>query len=271
MGQKLGFKVKNTIFCKTDQFDYAKFIQVKKDNNSTHHEIYRTFVSQLSDGLLLDVGASYGYSAVAFFNLGFKGKIASFEILTDRKPGLKEDKFLFGNKIFKYKIKGVSDAKGLKFLYIPCIRNHPVPSLAFVSSGNEISRQLLLKKIENYNQLWLKESFKESEIQLMRRLVIVMPLDLLLRNRQIKVVGIKIDVEGLEAKVLGGARGIIMEDRPILLVEGANRNATVNSIIETLEYTHVEYDELSQEFLEKCSKSKANDGIIFPRESLRQT
>ena len=81
-----------------------------------------------------------------------------------------------------------------------------------------------------------------------------------------RVRAIKLDVEGHEAPALRGASTLIARQRPLIMVEGANRDPGVVEEMQRQGYAHFERQE--EGLVSHDTYSEANDGFWIHRDEI---
>jgi FkbM family methyltransferase len=153
-------------------------------------------------GLLVDIGANGGQSAIALGFLCPKFEILSFE----PNPALWSDldfvKRLLGRR-FSYRRLGLGAATGRMLLYVPIAGNLPITTRASLSleAAQQHCRTLGSE---------LKQAVRVDEFH-----VEISRFDEL----NLRPDAIKIDVEGAEADILLGMRDTISAHAPIIMLE----------------------------------------------------
>lgn len=186
-----------------------------------------TVISRQKDigGTILDVGANYGQSLFAFYNM-VNSKIISFEV----RPDLCEvllilKQWIDNDNRIEIINSGVSSKEEELLWYEP-----DNPSVCGSFDANFINGRKLGMEIH-------------------KKVMKCRPLDDLI-NGYNDIWFIKMDVEGLEYEALQGARGIITNNHPVILIE---QNEKMNDIQELLidEYDMFFYDLYSDRFMKK--------------------
>ncbi|MGR8920936.1 MAG: FkbM family methyltransferase [Gammaproteobacteria bacterium] len=177
------------------------------------------------DGLVIDIGANGGQTAVAFGFICPHCRILSFE----PNPGLWSElefvRKLLGQR-FDFKPLGVGNESGQFRLYVPYAGKLPVTTQASIEE-DKVRR--------------VAESLRSSlEIDVTVRAVDVDVIrfdDLGLRPD-----GIKIDVEGNELAALEGMRETITSHQPLVMFEKNARDAACRELLESFDYELYQFD-----------------------------
>jgi len=176
-------------------------------------------------GLILDIGANGGQSAIAFSFLFPHHRIVSFEPNPALWPDLDFIRRLIGDR-FSYEKLALAEQPGSMKLFVPCVRNFPVTTRASLSrSAAEQQRDLL--KDQGIGGVELRETMVE-----------VAQADSLGLLPDI----VKIDVEGFELDVLKGMQRTLERCHPVLLVESNERDAACRALLESLGYSIERFD-----------------------------
>lgn len=149
---------------------------------------------------IVDVGANVGAYSVLFHNIFPEAKIISIEPSSYNMPYLKHNcKSIPDNEILQL---ALGDVRGKADIAMPS------------------EKQRVLNN--DYPESHTGCLSLHGETDYLRETVDVVPLDELDIQRPVGF--IKIDTEGYEIQVLMGARNIIREDKPIMLIEGNENN-----------------------------------------------
>jgi FkbM family methyltransferase len=153
-------------------------------------------------GLLVDVGANTGISALGFRALGIEYDILSIEANGYHEPALRRVK----KKIrrFDYKILGAGSERAQLTLYTPVY--HGIAIHTMTSGKLEYAQHIVGRDFSPRIQGRMRYEAKEVE---------VVPLD----DLELRPNIIKIDVEGLDYQVLLGLQRTIAAHRPYILIE----------------------------------------------------
>lgn len=192
-------------------------------------------------GTILDVGANYGQSFYAFYNL-VNSKIISIEV----RPDLYEALLLLKHEIdFDNRIEimnvGISEKQEELIWYEP---TNPIMSGSF--DVNFISARKLGVPIE-------------------KKIMKCYPLDELISKHN-DIWFIKMDVEGLEYEALKGAKKIIESNYPAILIEQNEKLEAIRNLLKD-KYDVFYYDIYADKFVEKRF-SRLNCWLI-PKEKYR--
>lgn len=184
-------------------------------------------------GTILDIGANYGYAAASIWAAGATSKILSFEPNPWHLPCLARIKHL-RHGIFDYLNLGLGATTGETRYVIPVIEGVGISALSSASIEAEtawtIPENVLNHMIQDHPDV------EEPRLQFAEVLWRTQRLDEVLRNTTSDVElstisAVKIDVEGYEANVLRGASATLSTHKPLIMIEGANRNPDVLSCL----------------------------------------
>lgn len=158
----------------------------------------------IKDAIVWDVGAHIGYHSLAFAALvGPSGHVVAFEPNPHNIERLRQH--LERNTDLEERITLMTCALGnvngeADFVFSPEIDNGS-------SSGSHLSQAFVPQKPQSY------QSFSQQKVP-------VVTADTLLRDKRVPAPSIiKIDVEGAESLVLAGAKHLLGNLRPVLLIE----------------------------------------------------
>jgi FkbM family methyltransferase len=186
---------------------------------------------------ILDVGANFGYSIGSMCAAGCEAGIFSIEALPWYREHLSRIRDLNPAR-FDFHIGGVSDRSGV-FRFVTPVINGVIESA--LTSANERSHRDNLWR----NVMQSLQSRKLDPSELVLKFIVtelaVATLDAIVgeyrgRLRLGRIEAIKLDVEGHEAAVLSGARIVLRDHRPLVMMEGANRSAEAREVLAELGY-----------------------------------
>lgn len=192
-------------------------------------------------GILLDVGANIGQSAMAYRIFNRRAEIVSIEANPFNEPELRIVRRLL--RRFSYVICAAGDAPGVATLYIPVRRGVALSGAA----------SLLLEAEPS----WLQDSFGGDalDVEMSEVQVKVRQLDDLALAPAI----VKIDVEGTEPSVLAGLSRTIERHRPVFLIEDADDvHDSVGRFFAARGYRTLEYNPAEDTFRPPVDRSARN-------------
>jgi FkbM family methyltransferase len=186
------------------------------------YDLFRAF----GDGeTVLDVGAHWGYSALAMRNQGCLARIVSVEAMSFHIPALATLKRLAGGS-YDYVHVAASDAPHRLVFYVPVVNRTVIGGLS--STGGTLvpyMAEVVASRADTFPPIG---EGVPDEVRLAKVEVGALPLDDIvpaLAASWQQVAAIKMDIEGHEAVALRGARRLIASRRPVLMVEGGGQPA----------------------------------------------
>ena len=231
------------------------------------YDIFRVF---REDETVLDVGAHWGYSALAMRYQGCRSSIVSVEAMPFNIPALAHQKRLADGR-YDFVHVAASDAPHRLTFYVPAVNGKLVGGLG--STGGTLVPRMapfIAKRAADYPPL---EEGGPEQVVLAVVEVGALPLDDIVpalgASRQ-QIVAIKMDIEGHEAAALKGARTLIAERRPVLMIEGGTQPA-VREVMR--EYGYVRAARVEGQLVEWNQHPPASDTFWYhpgTTEALRQ-
>jgi len=196
------------------------------------------------DQVILDIGADYGYSAASMWAAGARAAVISFEPIAGYRPCLAAIAAARPGR-YDFRIVALGDRVGTVKLVMPVLNGVGLTALTS-SNPNEHLESIVdnvIDYLEKHTGGAAFQSFSVFEFESPMR-----PLDDLLASESFAVPlsaisAIKIDTEGSEARILTGARHTIEIHRPLILIEGANREAAVRDLMRDLGYVFAARDD----------------------------
>ena len=193
---------------------------------------------------VLDIGANYGYSAATIWAAGATSKILSFEPNPWHVVCLEQIKQMRPG-IFDFVNIALGSSPGELNFVLPVIEGTGVSGLMSASIESEmdwaIPENVLLYMV-NYlpNVALPRLQFTEMTWE-------VAQLDTVLAGRSFDVPtdaisAIKMDVEGFEADVVAGAVNTLHRHKPLVMLEGANRDPDVVRQMTALGYRYADFN-----------------------------
>lgn len=177
------------------------------------------------DGLLLDVGANAGQSAVSFRFVDKNRRILSLEPNYLFRPVLQFVKEKLVPR-FDYMLCGLGDQKATLRLTVPYVDEKPYYQECSIDK-TQFDKPWVKERLASYGT---RVTFKEMDIQ------IVAADDLELRPDVVKI-----DAEGFELSVLQGMKNTITSSYPVFLIEN-NDYVHVTDFLKSLGYEVFVYD-----------------------------
>jgi FkbM family methyltransferase len=183
------------------------------------YDIFRGFTA---DQTVLDVGAHWGYSAVAMRHQGCKSKIISIEALATNVPSLMRLKSIDNGMYEFYNIAASETDRTIRF-FIPVINGHASTGLSTTGGTLGDDWAFLLAQLASRHK---PLQGGVDEVRLAIADIPALPIDTI-ADRVGPIVAVKMDVEGHEAHALQGAHRLLACEKPLLMVEGGNTDEQV--------------------------------------------
>jgi FkbM family methyltransferase len=209
-----------------------------------------------SRGTILDIGASWGHSAAAIWASGNNSAIISFE------PNPRHHRCLEAIKeeragLYDWCGIGLGDAPGVLTFTIPVVEGTACSGFSSVVLKDNLAWSIVVH-LPEYASKYLPD-VTAPRLQFAEEQWPVETLDTVVATRQFSVStdeinAIKIDVESYEPEVLYGARETLTKHRPMLMIEGANRNPRVVSIMSALGFQFADFSANGLCFSDEPSK-----------------
>lgn len=200
-----------------------------------HDESYYAFkhLSSNAEGLLIDVGANDGISALAFRRFNKTYKILSLEPNPFHEAKLKNVKSRIND--FDYLMVGAGDQEGEIELYVPIyggVAIHPAACLDY---------KLLQKTMRTIYPV-----FVSSKMKYVKQTVKIITIDSLNLHPTL----VKIDAEGADYRVLLGMRKTIERTRPCILLElSPDMVGTLEQFCQEIDYEVFSYSYKIDKFI----------------------
>lgn len=243
------YVLQKTLGLKTYLYVFARFIIIKLKWDKNEKDFFHFMKLLPRKGVVLDLGANIGVTSYHLAKNFPESEIYSFEPLALNMNTLKRIKTKFHlTNIHEYEV-AVGEESGTLEMVMPVINNVPMHGLSHV----------LHKENKEFNE---GNKFK----------VPVVRLDELndLNKPDIKVTGIKIDVENFEYFALKGGENLIRKNQPVIYCElwdNENRQKCI-SLLNNLGYSTLLLQKNELVPLEKASVEKHN--FFFLPKSLTQ-
>ena len=192
-------------------------------------------------GTILDIGAHWGYTALAMRLSGTDCPIISIEASAMHIECL--DELRRHDPQYDFLIQALGDRAAQHHLYTPVVNGVHVTGLSNIDGNifNLHHAQHLASLIET--SIPVAESYR---VQFAKQSVELRPLDEVLarpfRVPSNRIAAMKIDVEHHEFPVLVGASGVIARDRPFIMIEGANRSPPIAKFLGGMGYLYGDRD-----------------------------
>lgn len=201
------------------------------------YDVFRIFPEA---AVVLDVGAHWGYSAVAMRHRGCRSKILSIEAMPFNMPALRRLAALMPGH-YDYVNIAVSAQGGELVFYVPTMNGVAVTGLA--STGATLDNYFAFLVADLADSHSPKTLGGEDVVKLAIKAVPATTIDHILASRAIearRVAAIKMDVEGHEGPALQGAASLFRNQKPLLMLENANRDPLVVQTMLGYGYFHAE-------------------------------
>jgi len=220
------------------------------------YDIFRAFPA---GKVVLDIGAHWGYSAVAMRHQGCKARIISIEAMRSNASALNALKELDKGNYDWFNV-AVGAQENILTFYIPMLNGHAATGLS--STGGTLD-DFFADHLAGLAQTYpSRRADGVNEIKLAVNRIRGACLDTILLERgdiAPHVAAVKMDVEGHEAPALEGAASLFTTQKPLLMLEGANRNQQATSVMMGYGYFHCERHE--GRLTPHLAYSYANDGF----------
>jgi FkbM family methyltransferase len=185
------------------------------------------------NGTILDIGANYGYAAASIWAAGATSTILSFEPNPWHMPCLARIKHLRPGK-FDYLNVGLGAMTDETRYVIPVIEGVGISALS--SAAMEAETAWTIPENVLHHMIQDNPDVEEPRLQFAEVIWHTQRLDDVLPTMVCdvglsQISAMKIDVEGYEAKVLSGAPDTLLTHKPLIMIEGANRNPEVMSCL----------------------------------------
>lgn len=216
--------------------DWMPGVLSKAELSEPEFAVYGFF--QDPKATILDIGAHFGYSAASIWTAGSPAMVVSFEPNAWHKACLQRVKDLRPGR-YDFVSSGLGEARRALRFVIPVIEGVGVSGLSSAAIGTELD-WAIPENVLRY-MMDLLPDVPAPRLQFTTTDWQIAPLDELLRDTPLtvpldRIVAIKIDVEGYEPSVIQGAKATLMQHKPFLMIEGANRVPDVVGQLRELGY-----------------------------------
>lgn len=189
-------------------------------------------------GVILDVGANWGYSVGSIRAAGSDCPVLSFEVSPAFEPCLARIKELdaFG---YDFVISGVGKGeRRMHDFFIPAVGGTTVAALT--TGTIDGLNAGMVENVAGYLETW-RPDIEYPELKFLVVNCRIDSIDNLMSEATNdlwhgSVVAIKIDVEGLEGDALWGAKNLVARYRPLLLLEGGMHSVGVRPFLDEFGY-----------------------------------
>jgi FkbM family methyltransferase len=203
------------------------------------YKIFRAF-TDISE-TILDIGASWGYSAGSIWASGARCNILSFEPLHLCRDCLDQIRQLNPDR-YDFRIVGLGSESGTVRFVTPIVSGTAITALT--SADPSIHKKGLPQNIRNHIDRWMggvpdvtirlyefEGNIRQLDDELARN-VFTVPVK--------RIAAIKIDVEGFERQVLQGALETVKRHKPLIMAESGNRTPGVQEMLASFGYFYAE-------------------------------
>lgn len=190
--------------------------------------IFRAFSGNT---IVLDVGAHWGYSALAMRHQGCAARIVSVEAMPFNVPALQRLAEIDGANYGYLNLAATDRPTELTF-FVPVVNKQAAGGLA--STGATLApefAEMLAARAEHFPA---PVDGIPDDVRIATLRVRGATLDSIAESLDVpdrRLVAIKMDVEGHEARALAGASRVLRSEKPLLMVEGGSRFLPVVEVI----------------------------------------
>ena len=219
---------------------------------------------------ILDIGANYGYGAASIWAAGATSNVLSFEPNFWHGPCLARIKALRAGR-FDYTLTGLGAKVAETKFVIPVIEGIGISALgsAVIEAGIDwaIPENVLAHMMSDHPNL------KAPKLQFTEVMWRTERLDDVLLKATFDVdvsaiAAIKIDVEGFEPEVLAGSAKTLALHKPLIMVEGANRNPDVVETLLRQGYQYADFIDGDANVVLTEKKSNRANGFFLHRQNI---
>jgi FkbM family methyltransferase len=192
------------------------------------------------DGTILDIGAHWGYTALAMRLTGTDCQVVSIEASEGHRECL--DELRRWDADYDYLIQALGEDETVHELYTPVVNGQHITGLTNVDG------KLLDDEHGDFLATLVGKHIpvaRKYKVQLACLRVPLRPLDKVVNERPFRfpfdrIAAVKLDVEGYEMQVLRGAHAAIARDRPLIMMEmeGGNRSRQMVELMDALGYLY---------------------------------
>jgi len=224
-----------------------------------HEEDFRVFCAFTGpDELLVDIGASIGISVASFRKFARFPKIVSFEPCPWLSPPLAWLKEKEGDR-FEYFMVAAGAESAVRELCIPCLNNVPNFYLASCAPLRFGPHPVVIRAMKELM------GAKQTDVYSVCKVTVqIKPID----EFHLRPTLVKIDAETFEFDVLKGMTETIQLCRPLIMVEGANRNIDVLDFFQSRGYGFAERRESKLRITNETSES--DNGFFVAQERIAE-
>ena len=229
-----------------DGRDTASSIRKLIEEPTIHDEDFKLispFASE--DSIFFDIGANWGYSATSIWAVLPNQRVVSFEPIKTYEKVLQVIKDMCETK-FDYRMIALGDETKTARFVVPVINGIALSALASARSPAQSQISGLANNVYNYIKQWMPNTSTVELAMLefdapMKKLDDIVKADPGITGQR-RISFIKIDAEGYEPQVLYGARLVLDEHKPAIMLEGGCRYEGLPGYMEELGYRYAERD-----------------------------
>ncbi len=223
-----------------------------------------------SSETILDVGANIGLAAASIWNSGCRAAIISFEPNPWHHAALQRIKERMPGR-FDFMPIGLGEADRKVRFVTPVVEGRAISTLATADIESELDWGIPENLVIHCMQVI--PHVATPRIQFCEAEWAVVTLDAAIANARLdvpldRIVAIKLDVQGYEAKTLAGGRNLLARYRPLIMIEGANRVPQVDQLLSNLGYFFADYED--GRLVKKDTMSMRTNGFYLHRTRLEE-
>ena len=219
-----------------DDTDPIHLANIYKTKQVTEADVLPLRHFTAKHGVILDIGAHWGYTAASMRSAGATSPIISFEALNAHERCLACLREL--DDAYDYHIGAVSDAPGEVIMYNLVAHGTPITGINSIGGTTltEGHAMITAQASRAYHPTVAKMDLKIGVYRTKSR-----TLDEILAKEKFwvttaKVAAMKIDVEGHETQVLRGALKTVKKHKPLLMIEYGMAVAGMLQLVSSLGY-----------------------------------
>lgn len=196
-------------------------------------DVFRAFTEA---DMVQDVGADWGYSALAMRHQGCRAEIVSIEATPFNIPPLARLTSIEGSN-YSYVHAAADERPDLLTLYVPVLNSCAATGLA--STGRTLKPKAAMELASRAAHFPPPQDGDVDDVRVVVHKVPALPIDSILETvagGARRVAGVKMDIEGHEEAALKGAAHLFRTQKPLLMVEGGDRYPAVANVIRSYGY-----------------------------------
>jgi len=190
--------------------------------------------------LVLDVGAHFGYSAIAMRYHGCQAKIVSIDAIPSNLACLSAIKALEGDS-YDYIHRAVGGTSGVLRMFMPVMNGVGITAIA--STGATLCERYAFLLADTATHYKPRTDSGVDEVHILKLEIESASLDEIFEARgdeAERIVAIKMDLEGHEGPAIKGSERIFRRTKPLLMIENANKDPMVVEAMFDYGYFHCE-------------------------------